>query len=94
MSVTEKLGGIPALTAVLVILTGVLGSAFGISFLKLLKVKSPKAVGLAMGTAAHGLGTAKVSEKGAEYGAYGGLAMALCGLFTAILTPILIPLFI
>ena len=92
MGITEKLGGIPALTAAIVIATGILGAVLGPGFLKILKVKSPIAFGLAMGTASHGIGTARAVEEGEVQGAVSGLALCLNGILTALLTPLLLKL--
>lgn len=93
MSVSESLGGLPPLTAAMVVTVGIIGSIVGLTFLKKIGVKNSKAVGLAMGAAAHGLGTAKVATKGKDYSAYGGLAMALNGIITAILASIILQYF-
>jgi len=87
MGITEKLGGILPLTAALVITTGILGAVLGPSFLRLLKIKSPIAFGLAMGAASHGIGTARAAEEGELQGAISGLALCLNGIITAILMP-------
>jgi predicted murein hydrolase (TIGR00659 family) len=92
MGIAEKLGGIPPLTAAIVIATGILGAVLGPSFLKILKIKSATAFGLAMGAASHGIGTARAVEEGEVQGAISGLALCLNGIFTAILTPFLIKL--
>ncbi len=95
IDVSTKIGGIPSLTVVTVIVAGLTGVIFGLPFLKLIGVKSVKAVGLAMGTASHGTGTARVTEQGgAEYGAYGGIAIATCGIITSIFAPIFVKLFL
>ncbi|BDD09228.1 membrane protein [Fulvitalea axinellae] len=94
MSISEKIGGLASLTAVFVMIAGLTGSIFGLPFLKLIRVKSPKAMGMAMGAASHGLGTATVSELGKEYGAYGGLALGLCGVVTALITPFIVELLV
>ncbi|MFA8436100.1 MAG: LrgB family protein [Marinifilaceae bacterium] len=87
LSVSESLGGVPPLTAAVTITVGVFGSVVGLQFLKLFKIEKPESVGLAMGTAAHGLGTARVSSMGSSYAAMGGIAIALNGVFTAVLSP-------
>ncbi|BDD06133.1 LrgB family protein [Aureibacter tunicatorum] len=92
MGIAENIGGVPSMTAVFVMLAGLTGSIFGIGFLKLTKVKHSKAMGLAMGAASHGLGTAAVSELGKEHSAYGGLALGICGVITAVVTPLLLEL--
>jgi predicted murein hydrolase (TIGR00659 family) len=92
MAVSEHLGGIPALTAVLVICTGVFGSITARSLLNALRVESHAARGLALGVAAHGIGTARAFQVSAEMGAYAGLGMGLNGVLTALLAPWLVPL--
>ncbi|SFN09093.1 CidB/LrgB family autolysis modulator [Thermodesulforhabdus norvegica] len=93
MGISEKLGGIPSLTAAIVIATGVLGAVIGPAFLRLLGIKKGVAFGLAMGSASHGIGTARAIEEGEVEGAAGGLAICLNGVVTALLTPIFIKLF-
>lgn len=92
MGVARKLGGLPPLTAVLVISTGVLGAVAGPTILRLARVRSRTAWGLAMGGAAHGIGTARAVEEGDVEGATSGLAIGLMGLATAILAPFVVPL--
>lgn len=87
MSISERSGGLPALTAVVVVVVGIFGAAIGPMVFKLLGIKSPLAKGLALGSAAHGLGTARAMELGALEGAVGGLAIGLMGLMTALLVP-------
>ncbi|WP_299863503.1 LrgB family protein [uncultured Hoeflea sp.] len=89
MGITEQLGGLPSLTAVLVILTGILGAVVGPIVLNLLKVKDWRARGLALGTASHGIGTARALQVNELAGAFSGLAMGLNALATAILLPVL-----
>jgi len=89
MGISEKLGGLPPLTAVLVILTGILGAIIGEPLLDLLKVRDPSARGFAIGVASHGIGTARAFESSEEAGAFSGLGMGLNGILTAILIPIL-----
>lgn len=87
-------GGIPALTTVTVIYVGMLGAMIGMPFMKWIGLHSPKAIGLAMGSASHALGTARMAEEGHPMGAYSAVALVLCGLFTALLLPVLLPLMI
>lgn len=82
-------GGITSLTAVVVILTGIFGSIVGPAVLRRVGVVSPVARGLALGSAAHGVGVARAMELGAIEGAIGGLAVGLMGLITALLVPII-----
>ncbi len=89
MGITEQLGGLPALTAVAVIVTGILGAVGGLTVLRLVGVNDQKTQGLALGVAAHGIGTARALQVSRELGAYAGLAMGLSALFTALLVPAL-----
>ena len=93
MGISEQLGGLPSLTAVLVMATGILGAMLGPHVLNLLRIKSWEARGLAMGTASHGIGTARALQVNEVAGAFAGLAMGLNALATAILLPILARLF-
>jgi predicted murein hydrolase (TIGR00659 family) len=90
MGVSETIGGLASLTTVVVILTGVVGASLGPWLLNRLRIKDPHARGLAMGTAAHGFGTARSLEEGEVNGAFAGLAMGLNGLLTAIAVPLLV----
>jgi len=93
MGITEQLGGLPSLTAVLVILTGILGAAMGPWLLEKLKVKNAVAQGLAMGVASHGIGTGRAVYMSDVAAAFAGLAMGLNALITAVLVPVLWHLF-
>lgn len=93
MGITEALGGLPSLTAVLVILTGIVGAAFGPLVLTLVGVKDWGARGFAMGTASHGIGTARALQVNETAGAFAGIAMGLNAVATAILLPLLWNLF-
>ncbi len=84
-------GADPALTVPLVILTGILGAALGVPVLRALGVRRPFFLGAALGTASHGIGTARAAEEGPEALAAGGLAMAVSGLITGLLAPLLLP---
>jgi predicted murein hydrolase (TIGR00659 family) len=89
MGISEKLGGLPSLTAVLVILTGVLGATLGPLLLNLLRIRDWRARGLAIGVAGHGIGTARAMQVNEVAGAFAGLAMGLNALATAVLLPLL-----
>lgn len=89
MAIAEQLGGLPSLTAVLVIATGIFGAMFGPVVLTLVGVKDWRARGLAMGTASHGIGTARALQVNETAGAFSGLAMGLNALATALLLPII-----
>jgi len=89
MAIAEKLGGLPSLTAVLVIVTGILGAMVGPMVLDLVRVRDCRARGLAIGTASHGIGTARALQVNETAGAFAGLAMGLNALATALLLPVL-----
>lgn len=90
MPISERAGGIPELTAAIVILVGVLGMALGPWLLDRIGVRSPIARGLALGTAAHGVGTARALEESDETGAAAGVAMVIAGIVTALIVPLLL----
>lgn len=89
MGVAEQLGGLPSLTAVLVILTGILGATFGTWTLNALRIKDWRARGFAVGIASHGIGTARAFQLNEVAGAFASLALGLNGLATAILVPLI-----
>jgi predicted murein hydrolase (TIGR00659 family) len=91
MAVAAEIGGIPSLTAVLVITTGVFGAVFARSILNLLRVTEPEMRGFALGVASHGIGTARAFQVSEEMGAFAGLGMGLNGVFTAFVVPVLLP---
>jgi putative effector of murein hydrolase len=88
MGIVERLGGLPSLTAVLVVTTGIIGAIGGKYVLDALGITDHGVRGFALGTAAHGIGTARAFQEGEEAGAFSGLAMGLCGLVTAVLFPL------
>jgi len=93
MGIAERIGGLPSLTAVLVVTTGIVGAVFGPPLLKLLRVEDEAVAGFAIGVAAHGIGTARAFQIGESAGAFAGLAMGLNGMVTALLLPYALPLF-
>ncbi len=88
IAVTGRVGGLPPLAAAISIATGLIGGVIGPRLLRAIGVRSATAFGLAMGSAAHGLGTARAAEEGPVEGATSGLAIGLMGLATAILAPL------
>lgn len=92
ISIVEKIGGVPPLTAAIVVLTGCIGAVCGPEFCRFIGVTSPVATGLAVGTAAHGVGTARMFEVDRLSGAVAGLAIGLNGLMTTFLLPLLMTL--
>lgn len=92
IDISSTVGGIPALTAAMVVMVGIFGSVTGFKILQLFKVKNPISKSLSMGTASHGLGTAEAMAVSQRFGAYSSMGLILNGLFTAILTPIVLAL--
>jgi predicted murein hydrolase (TIGR00659 family) len=87
IEVSRMVGGIPALSAIIVILTGIFGAVFGLTILKLLGVKSQSAQGLALGAAAHAVGTAQAMQVNSRLGAYSSIGLIVNGTLTGLLTP-------
>ncbi len=87
MGITEKLGGPPSLTAILVVSTGIFGAIAGPAVLNLSGVKDAAIRGFAIGTASHGIGTARAFEESEEAGAFSGLAMGLNTLVSSLVLP-------
>jgi predicted murein hydrolase (TIGR00659 family) len=90
MGVAEKLGGLPSLTGVLVVCTGILGAVLARGTLNALRIHDHAVRGFAVGVAAHGIGTARAFQVSEKMGAFAGLAMGLNGLLTAFLFPLLL----
>jgi predicted murein hydrolase (TIGR00659 family) len=88
MGISERIGGLPSLTAVCVIMTGVIGAMIGPYVLNAARITSWDARGFAMGMAAHGIGTARAIQINKDAGAFASLAVGLNGLATATLIPI------
>lgn len=92
IAITARLGGIPALSAVVSIASGAIGGSVGVTLLRLAGVRSRLATGLALGAAAHGLGTARAASEGDVEGASAGMAMGVVGVLTALLAPLTLAL--
>jgi predicted murein hydrolase (TIGR00659 family) len=92
IGIAERLGGLPALSAAVAIFTGILGAVIGPPLLRAIGVRSRTAFGLALGAAAHGVGTARAAEEGDVEAASSGLAIGLMGVFTAVLAPLVLAL--
>ena len=90
MGIAEQIGGLPSLTAVLVVLTGILGAIGFPALFRTLGIRDHVAQGFAVGLAAHGLGTARAFLVSEEMGAFSALAMGLNGILTAVLLPLLL----
>ncbi len=88
--VSEVVGGVPSLTAVFVIITGIEGALLGPLFLKIFKIDHPIVWGISMGITSHGIGTARAVEEGILQGAASGVGFILMGIATAIFAPYVI----
>ncbi|QPI11795.1 LrgB family protein [Stutzerimonas stutzeri] len=92
MLVAEQIGGVVALAAVFVMITGVLGAILGPELLRRFGVQHPAARGIALGLTAHAVGTAQALQESDECGAFAALAMSLMGVMTAVLLPLAVAL--
>jgi predicted murein hydrolase (TIGR00659 family) len=92
MEVSNATGGIPSLTAAVVVMVGLFGAVFGFRVLDMGRVKSPIAQVLSMGTASHAIGTSAAMEVSRKYGAYASLGLTLNGILTSILAPMVLRL--
>jgi predicted murein hydrolase (TIGR00659 family) len=93
MGISQQLGGIPTLTAVFVMITGMFGTVIAMPLFRLCRVTDWRARGLATGVAAHGLGTSYMLTLNETAGAFGGLAIGLNGLATSVLLPLIVSIF-
>ena len=89
MGIAEEIGGYASLTAAFVIITGIIGAVFGAMFFNLCRIGDARARGFAMGIAAHGIGTARAFQEDEVSGTFSGVAMALNGIVTALVLPLL-----
>ena len=92
MEVTKAVGGIPSLTAAVVICVGIFGGMTGFKVMKMTRIGSPIAQGLSLGTAAHAMGTSRAMDVSDKYGAFASLGLTINGIFTALLTPTVLSL--
>lgn len=86
IDVSGSLGGVPALTVVAVMITGIFGAAFAPLMVKLFRVKNPVAAGVAIGTCSHATGTSRAVELGEIQGAMSGVSIGVAGLITVIIS--------
>ncbi|HET7883508.1 MAG TPA: LrgB family protein [Acetobacteraceae bacterium] len=94
MAIATEIGGIPAVTAVLTILTGIIGASLASPLFNVLRIEDPVARGFGMGVASHGIATARAFQESETAGTFAGLAMALNAVVTAILVPLVVRLFV
>lgn len=92
IEIASTLGGIPPLTAAVVVCTGIFGNIAGFQLVKLSRVTSPIATGLSIGTASHAVGTAAAMQRSQRWGAFASLGLTLNGLLTALLAPFILTL--
>lgn len=88
MGVSEEAGGIVTITIVSIIITGILGNMVAEAWFKIAGIHEPIAKGLALGTASHAIGTAKALEIGEIEGAMSSLSIAVAGLMTVVVVPL------
>ena len=94
LALTEQFNGIAAITAVAIIIAGLVGGVFGPKFLTAFGITCARSQGLAIGCASHALGTASISHLSYQHGAFSSLALVLSALITAVVCPLIIPLVI
>ena len=88
MGISEIIGGIPSLTAIITLITGVIGASLGIFVFDLMKLKNMDARGFSLGLASHGIGTARAMSKNKNAGVFAAVGMGLSGLVTSMLVPL------
>lgn len=94
IEVAKQIGGNPQITVMSIVITGILGAVIGPLVCDTAKIKDPVAVGTAMGTAAHAVGTSKALELGIVQGAMSSLSIGIAGLLTVFLAPLLVHFFL
>lgn len=92
IELSTQLGGLPAITIAGIVVTGIVGAVMGPNICKFFKIEDKVAVGIAIGTSSHALGTTKAVEIGETEGAMSSLAIGIAGLVTVILAPLLVKL--
>lgn len=92
IGISEQLGGLPTLTAALVILTGIIGAVIVTPLMRLMRIRDWRARGFAVGVAAHGIGTARAFQVNDTAGAFAGIGMGLNAMLTAIIAPYVVSL--
>lgn len=89
MAISETIGGLPSLTAVMVILTGILGGVIGVPLMRFFRIRDERAQGFGLGLACHGIGTARAFQQSGLSGTFAAVGMGSNGVFTAIMMPLL-----
>lgn len=93
VEVSKQLGGIPAITAATIIITGIMGAVIGPYVCKVFRIKDEVAIGVAIGTASHAVGTTKAIELGETEGAMSSLSIGVAGIITVVVAPIIVKIF-
>ena len=88
MGISEIIGGIPSLTAIITLMTGVVGASLGVFVFDLMKLKKMEARGFSLGLASHGIGTARAMSRDKNAGVFAAVGMGLSGLRTSIIVPL------
>lgn len=88
VSLSEEYMGIGALTAIVVVVRGIIGAVLAPFILKTCKIDDPVAQGIAIGTSSHAMGTSKAREMGQIQGGFSGLSIAVAGIITVLLMPL------
>jgi predicted murein hydrolase (TIGR00659 family) len=87
MAISEQIGGLPSLTAALVVVTGIIGAVIGSKLFDVMGIRDDSVKGIAMGMTSHGIGTARAFQVSAQMGAFSGLAMALSAFLYSVFLP-------
>ena len=90
IELSKEIGGIPAVTIIAIVVTGITGAVVAPIVCKLFHIKDSVAQGLAIGTSSHAVGTARAMEMGETQGAMSSLAIGVAGIITAILAPLIL----
>jgi predicted murein hydrolase (TIGR00659 family) len=93
IEISKQIGGLPAITVAAIVVTGIIGAVLGPFICRSFRIKDNVAVGIAIGTASHALGTTRAIELGETEGAMSGLAIGIAGLITVFLAPVLLHVF-
>ena len=91
--VSEQIGGIPSITIVAIVITGITGAVTAPLVCRLFRIGNPVAQGVAIGTASHALGTTKAMEIGEVQGAMSSLSIGVAGVMTVFVTPVMLNIF-
>jgi predicted murein hydrolase (TIGR00659 family) len=93
IEISKQIGGLPAITVATIVFTGIAGAVLGPYICRFFRIKDKVAVGVAIGTASHALGTTRAIELGETEGAMSGLAIGIAGLITVFLVPLMLYVF-